>query len=67
MLLRLAVRENRTPSKIEDTRKPLTEEETLAALTQASDEAKRPGYRESLIPYNVFIHEMREIANGIQP
>ena len=67
MLLRQAVRENRTPRKIEDTRKPLTEEEALAALAQASDEAKRPGYRESLIPYDVFIHDMREIANGIQP
>ena len=42
-------------------------EEVVAALEEANAEAEKPGYKESLIPFDVMMKEMREIANGIRP
>ena len=50
----------------EDTRRPLTYEEVVAALEEANAEAQKPGYEESLIDHETFIKNMRRIANGLQ-
>ena len=71
MFLRQTVREQAIPFRvgetIEDTRRPLTREEVIAALEEASAAAKKPGYQESLVPFDVMMKEMREIANGTRP
>lgn len=70
MFLRQTVQERAIPfrvGEVRDTRKQLTYEEVIAALEEANAEAQKPGYEESLIPFDEFIKEMREIANGTRP
>lgn len=50
----------------EDTRRPLSYEEVVAALEEANAEAKKPGYKESLIGEEEFLKEMRGIVDGDQ-
>ena len=69
MFLRQTVREQAIPFRVggvRDTRRPLTYEEVIAALEEASAEAQKPGYKESLIGHDEFMKEMRGIVNGLQ-
>ena len=66
MFLRQTVREQAIPFRIGETRVPLTGDQVIAALEEASAAAQKPGYRDTLIQYDTFIEEMRGIANGLQ-
>ena len=66
MFLRQTVREQAIPFRIGETQVPLTEDQVIAALEEASAAAQKPGYRDTLIQYDTFIEEMRGIANGLQ-
>ena len=67
MFLRQLVREQAIPFRVGERRRPLTYEEVVAALEEANAEARKPGYQESLVPFDVMMKEIRDIANGIRP